>query len=333
MKATQPLFLFLLCISIQLPAMGKGVDFPTFGVKLNPPRGWSRVPAGGPSQVARYARLADGGTRAKDVVVLELVQLKQGLSPYLYAKSMAKKLGGKINKEVQMGNLPAVEVRANVGSKGKMTARQLRIVAHQGHLWILSYWSAGRGGYAQKTITAMSNSMSWSTFAHPSKHLEISDKPTLLLNKSIKARLPEITRPIPMKAKGSARYGIHNHSRNSAEWMLQVKINDGDPPEDMEAAKTVFARQIGKKFPEISKLEWKDAKVKGAEASILLPVTLKVEAGKPAGNEYQYLLVLKGARLYVLSFSITSSEAAAFPSYRTLVDKIVRTIEVSDPPP
>lgn len=306
---------------------GEIEEFPAFGVKIEVPAGWTLVPPTRSGHVAQWARLKDHGTKADDVVALEYVPLTEHLSYVGYAKALAKELKGEINQEVKMGGLPAVEVRAQRRSEEK-TPRQIRVTAHRGHLWILSFWASGKGSYAMHTIVTMADSISWIPIAPASDHLEVAPAPTLITTGNFLARLPKIARPMPVDdPKNATRFGIYDLARSAPEFYFQAQNPESSIPQDMASAKTQFAHHISRTFPELSTLQWNDKKLASAEAALLSPVVLKEAPGEPPVRQYHYALLFHDKSLLVLSFSLTTWRPEAEPKYRALIGKILESIE------
>jgi hypothetical protein len=288
------------------------------------------VPPGSLGQIARWARLKEAGTEARDVIVLELAKLTPDLSPARYAKTIAEKYKGEVNEAVTLGNLPAVEVRSQHDTE-EMSPRQTRIAAHQGHLWILSFWSDGRGGLALKTISAMAKTVEWQPFADPVEHLALAAKPVSLLQGKFRVKLPEIARPSPVDdPKTSEAYGIRHFARDLTVFIFKAQVPADNQTPDFATAKTRFAKHIGEKFPGLSTLVWEDFDLKDAQGSFLAPVVLKEEAGKPTFREYHYLLLTRNKELLVLSSAVSTWESESLPKYRGLIKEIVRSIELPE---
>jgi hypothetical protein len=209
-----------------------------------------------------------------------------------------------------------------------MSPRQTRVAAHQGHLWILSFWSNGRGGLAFKTVNSMAKTVEWQPFADPAEHLALAAKPVSLLKDKLRVKLPEIARPSPVDdPKTSEAYGIRNFARDTTVFIFKAQEAQDDQTPDFATAKARFAKHMGEKFPGLSTLAWEDFDLKDAQGSFLAPVVLKEEPGKPAFREYHYLLLTRNKELFVLSFALSTWESESPPKYRGLIKEVVRSIE------
>ena len=304
-------------------------EFPTFGVKIKAPGGWERVPEASQGQIARWARLDGSGTEAKDVVVLELAQLEQNLSPHSYAKAVARQYKGQIDAKVKLGYLPAVEVRSQHRTE-VMSPRQTRAAAHRGHLWILSFWSSGKGSLARKTISAMAKSVVWFPPVPPSEHLALTDKPISMLKGRIRVPMPRIARPARVNdPKMEAAMGIRNVARGNMEFIFKAQLPEGDYPTEPAEVKARFAAYISAKFPGAGELAWQNFDLGDAKGSFLVPLVVGAEPGKPRFREYHYVLLMRGEDVYLLSFFVSGWDEASFLKFRGLTKQITRSIELA----
>jgi len=302
-------------------------EFPAFGISIQVPRGWESVQPGSGGQIARWAKLTNAGTKAKDVVVLELAVLREGLSPYAYAKSVSKKHEGEINKEVTMGSLPAVEVRSQRHAE-TMTPRQTRVVATNGHLWILSYWAVGKGSLALKTINSMAKSVQFKKFAEPSEHVALSSTKASFLKGRLKVNVPAIGRPqIVENVETTQANGIRHFGRKKLEFLFKVQLPEGEEPGSFALAKSAFAQRIGQEFT-APNLKWQDFDIAGAEGSLLEPILLPKDSGKADFREHHFGLLYKNKELTVISFMLSTPEESAHSVYKKLIKQMLRSIEL-----
>lgn len=302
-------------------------EFPAFGIRVTVPRGWESVQPGSGGQIARWAKLTNAGTKAKDVVVLELAELREGLSPYAYAKAVAESHDGEINREVTMGNLPAIEVRSQRHTE-MMTPRQTRVVATRGHLWILSYWAVGKGSLALKTINSMAKSVEFMPFAEPSEHIVLSKEKVSFLKGRLKVSLPTVGRPqIVENAATSQANGIRHFGRKELEFIFKVHLPEGEQPATFDLAKSAFAQRISQEFQSPA-LKWQDFEIAGAEGSLLDPVILPKAPGESEFREHHFVLLYKNRELTVVSFMLNSPEESAHRIYQKLIKEIMRSIEL-----
>jgi len=302
-------------------------EFPAFGISVKVPRGWESVQPGSGGQIARWAKLTNAGTKAKDVVVLELAELREGLSPYAYAKVVSEKYDGEINREVALGGLPAIEVRSQRHTE-TMTPRQTRVVATKGHLWILSYWAVGKGSLALKTINSMAKSVQFIPFAQPSEHVVLSTKKASFLKGRLKANVPTIGRPqIVENAATTQASGIRHFGRRKLEFLFKVQQPEGEQPGSFALAKSAFAQRIRQEFNSPN-LKFQDFDIVGAEGSLLDPIVLPKEPGKPNFREHHFGLLYKNKELTVISFMLSAPEKNAHHAYQKLIKEILRSIEL-----
>ncbi|MDP7248604.1 MAG: hypothetical protein QGF00_03300 [Planctomycetota bacterium] len=318
-----------ICLSILVfTSLHAGVEeFPAFGISVKVPRGWESVQPGSGGQIARWAKLTNAGTKAKDVVVLELAELRDGLSPYAYAKAVSKKHDGEINREVTMGSLPAIEVRTQRHTE-MMTPRQTRVVATKGHLWILSYWAVGKGSLALKTINSMAKSVQFKKFGAPAEHIVLGTKKSSFLKGRLKAQVPTIGRPqIVANAARAQANGVRHFGRRKLEFLFKVQLPEGEQPESFALAKAAFAQRIRQEFQSPT-LKFQDFDIAGAEGSLLDPVVLPKEPGKPEFREHHFVLLYKKKELTVVSFMISATDENARRSYQKLIKQILRSVEL-----
>jgi hypothetical protein len=306
------------------PAADSRLSLPGFGMTFSAPQGWVRAPESNYSQLARFARVADGNVAG----LLEVaVAPAKGASAAEFAATMAKEMHGEVVTPSAGGGSPAAgasspAVEVNLAATQRFPAMVAAVMTVRDQVVVFSVGEAGDDA-ARSVLRSAASSVAWSAPKPASDDLALRRRPIALFGSPLLILLPEPFRPSRVDQPATqAFFGARDwpSGRDEASVEVQAVANNGATVADV-------ARAAAAELP--LKLGLKE-QVAFEKANDTPPVYVST-AFSPAPGEAQRIVyaALDDKRLAVLVFRTTAPDAAVRERYMTMAVEVATSMRAS----
>ena len=287
--------------------------FPTFGLALDTPSGWTRVPEESPENIARWVVLAPKTGQPEAILALFVGRSGDGL--IAYAQDQARILGGTVAGELQIDGERAILVTAN-GSASIISK-------HGGLFYIIGLRQAG--GDHVKDFNTLAGSVHWIDIEPPIRHLTLGDAMPAL-GGTITIRVPACMRPAGA-ATAAAQRLVATDIVNRREFALALQSAGLSADGTLEQARKNLVDDWNQKIHPELPLEWK-VDPAHPEVAITNLVRVHVTNGDQRGVlALQFGLVAHGKQAVLLSFSVKDAPEEDLDGYDDAANNITRSVQ------
>ncbi|MHC4716219.1 MAG: hypothetical protein ACYS5V_04560, partial [Planctomycetota bacterium] len=222
------------------PPLSAGTDrlkFPTYGVAVDSPAGWKRIPEGGPGQVARWV-LVDPSTKSVAAfLVIEAIPAGKG-NVDAHAKALAQKAGATVlPSRKTLGRQRTLKLVVP-GRVVGMKPRHAFVAAHGSAIYVLSL-IAVTSDAAEAVLEPVRRSWKWIKTERPEGHLRLMPKPIAIFGKMITMRFPEVARPLG--GRRGQKMSLHIYDYVAGRPGMIIEIDRGPKARAMSAEKLMDA--------------------------------------------------------------------------------------------
>jgi hypothetical protein len=235
-------------------------DFPTFGMGVSVPAGWTRIPEGGPGHVGRWA-LSDEKSRAvQGALIIEVEPLGAGATLDEYVQKTAKENGGVAGpQKVNLGGEPAVIV-SFAGDVPALHPNKFVVAARGGYAYVFSIFVAGGKRFDAEFDAAM-KSWKWMRIESTDSHLELMDKATPIFNGAVQMQFPALARPYAERGAGDhMMLGIYDYTTASQPLMFTMDLLPKDAAKSFKEIQQQLGPLLQAKFSIKEMPPWTDVK-------------------------------------------------------------------------
>jgi hypothetical protein len=288
--------------------------FPTFGLAINNPDGWTRIVEESAENVARWAILDEKTGQPKALMTILVGRSGEGL--IAFAQDQVRNSGGTLAGAIAVDGERGIVVNAPGSSSV--------IVKHGGLFYIIGMRTVEAGH--DKALAALVDSVRWQQIESPAKHLELGDAVAALGN-LVKVQFPVCMRPVAGGITPTSLHLVANNITGRGEFNVTMQTATFAKDVTMEQARKNLASEWNLKFKPKDPIEWKaDPKNPNCATTNLVQVDV-VANGQKGLLGLQFGLVSNGSQLVLLSFTVANTPDEEMDSYEEAANEIARSIK------
>lgn len=307
------------------PATQAKLRFPTYGVALDAPAGWTRVPEGGPGHVARWALVDQARKSAKAFLVVEVFPGGKG-DLDTHARSLARKAGARV---LQAGKTLGGQRTLSLATPGRLAGMRPRyalVGARGSHIYVLGV-IAPTSDAAAAVLEPVRRSWTWIKTERPEGHLRLMPKPVAIFENLVTMRFPELARPVG--GRSAQKMSLHIYDCVAGKPAMVIEIdripkNPGMPAEQwMSALARLLADRLGlDKPPTVSKRL--DGPFRVIFDPLPAPLPKEMMPGNGPGPTVRYAMIVPNDQTVLsLTFFVPPNTKQATQAYYALAERML----------
>lgn len=273
------------------PSDGKPTDFPSFGVSLAGPKGWTRLYETELLQVARWGQ-PDGQTSKPHGLLQATVARTEDRTLKEYAEFLRDNFKATLSdKMTTLDGEPAYAMSVATRPKGLQFSHAL-VAQHGALFYVLSAWSDNEKYYAAELESVRQN-WKWAKIEEPSAHLELGEKPLPLFRNLLLIKLPRSARPLPTQDPSrQVMLTISNRDLSDQEFLVNPIMLDIPEKVELVPWTEALTQELPKRLKFTGELKWDDAGA-GLPALKSTPVTVRTgDQGQGAILRVRWILCI-----------------------------------------
>ena len=300
--------------------------FPTFGLACTPPAGWRIGPEVGPFQIARWGRWDVRGKELLGVISIEFNnKVEQSLQDYAVATAQAQ--GMAVIGTTTIGTDLAYECKTRQAD-GPGRPLALLVVRHEKTNYLIGLAGVGKAHSLEADFRALKTNWRWIPIEPSSKHLNLKENPTPLLDNQYQMRLPTIARPDRHNGPQQHLYFIDSPGMPRDVLAIEIDIAPNAAGISLDEATKAYGERIRASGAVQEAFKWDritGAKLEGYKSQFL-PVTSQMK-GETVEKIIQYALFSAAPdRWLLVQCMVDPVEAKEIPRYEALTAKMLPTL-------
>jgi len=290
------------------------VRFPTYGLALDNPPGWTHLPEESPENIARWAVL-DAKTRQPQAILGVYVG-RSGDGLIAYAQNQVRTTGGAITGELRIDGERALLVTAD----GTATI----IAKHAGLFYLVVLRQSA--GHQEKVFGDLADSLRWRPMESVAQHLDLGP-PREALGGSVMVQVPACLRPYAGEDTPTALHMVATDILNRREFVVLMQPGNVGANVTLEEARKSMLDGWNQKLNPKTPLVWKvDAAHPGCALTNMVRLPVAVN-GQPGFMAFQFGLVIEDKRAVLLSFNVRNPQENEVDAYDEVATSIAQSVK------